>query len=79
MITLVPHQRLAVDTRNSTPPRPCMMPRNQHKRQQHQASAPLDTRYSTLMITFHANAPASLIAQAKHPLLRLLMMAFHPR
>lgn len=29
-------------------------------------------------MTFHPNAPASLIAQAKHPLLLLLIKAFHP-
>lgn len=34
--------------------------------------------YSTLIITFHCNAPASRIAQARHPLFLRLMMAFQP-
>lgn len=37
-----------------------------------------DSTYSTLIMTFHCNAPASRIAQARHPLLRRLMMAFQP-
>lgn len=34
--------------------------------------------YSTRMMTFHCNAPASLIAHARHPRFLRLMMAFHP-
>lgn len=43
-----------------------------------QPSQPFPLSYSTLKMTFHPSAPASRMAQARHPLFLRLMIAFQP-